>query len=606
MQNATTVLSVIQKLGTERKPLERVYRILFNPELYRLAYARLHTNAGALTPGSDSVTLDGMSEKRIARIIEALRCERWRWTPVRRTYIPKRGKQGTRPLGIPSGDDKLLQEVMRLILEAYYEPRFSSYSHGFRPSRGCHTALQEVGVVHSGAKWFIEGDISKCFDNFDHEVMLRILREDIHDERFLNLIHRLLAAGYMEDWRWHRTMSGTPQGGVISPLLSNIYLDKLDQFVEQELLPAYNRGTRGKTNPEYDKLKRLKATAKRNGDRAAYRRCQIEARQLPSQIESDRYRRLRYIRYADDFLLSFSGPRAEAEEIKNKLAEFLVSELRLHLSQEKTLITHARSEPARFLGYEVRTTWADTKLFGKRKCRCANGSICLRVPKDRIREFCRRYMRNGKPIHRAELVDRSDYDIISVYQAEFRGYVQFYALAMNVCDLDRLHWVMEVSLMRTLANKYRTSVNEIARKYKTTIKTGAGPRKCLRVEIAREGRKPLVAIFGGIPLKRQRRVSTIADKWVTAGMSHSELLRRMLADTCEMCGEQDEVEVHHIRRLANLDSPGRRPKPMWMQRMSAIRRKTLVVCEDCHRAIHTGRHKPEWDLWKDKLESRVK
>ena len=606
MQNAETILSIIQKHGTERRPLERVYRLLYNPTLYRLAYARIYSNDGALTKGSNDTTLDGMSERRIAKIIDSLRCERWRWTPVRRTYIPKPGKQNVRPLGIPSGDDKLLQEVIRILLEGYYEPQFSEHSHGFRPGRGCHTALHELSYQHKGTKWFIEGDISKCFDSFDHEVLLGILRKDIHDERFLNLIYRLLKAGYIEDWKWNRTQSGVPQGGIVSPLLSNIYLHQLDEYVITVLMPQYNRGTfRDRHNLVYGRLSWHRQQAMKNEDWKKYKEIKKEIRRTPSLVDSDEYRRLKYLRYADDFILSFSGPKEEAEAIKMKIASFLLHTLHLELSEEKTLITHARSQSARFLGYEVKTMWADTKLSGKAKVRSTNGTIALRVPKDKIKQLCRRYMRNGKPIHRTELIMRSDYDIISIYQAEYRGYVQYYALAHNVCDLHQLRWVMETSLLKTLANKFKSSVNKMVKKYKTSIGTSDGQRTCIRVEIPRDGKKPLTAIFGGIPLKRKKRVYSIVDRFVTLGMTRSELLQRLQADTCEMCGAQEEVEVHHIRKLADLKKPGRKAKPMWMVRMSAIRRKTLVVCPDCHNAIHAGRHKPEWNIWKDKLESRM-
>src|ERR1051326_631564 len=190
-----------------------------------------------MTKGASPETADGMSLAKIDAIIEALRFERYRWTPVRRTYIPKKhGK--VRPLGIPTWSDKLLQEVIRLILEAYYEPQFSDCSHGFRPKRGCHTALREVHRTWNGTTWFIEGDISQYFDSLDHEVLLQILAENIHDGRFLRLIGELLRAGYLEDWKFNKTLSGSPQGGVVSPILSNIYLDRLDKWVIVSFFPS--------------------------------------------------------------------------------------------------------------------------------------------------------------------------------------------------------------------------------------------------------------------------------------------------------------------------------------------------------------------------------
>jgi group II intron reverse transcriptase/maturase len=299
-----------------------------------------------MTPGADAETADGMTLAKIGRIIDALRHERYRFKPVKRVYIPKKdGKQ--RPLGLPSWSDKLVGEVVRLLLEAYYEPQFSDHSHGYRPGRGCHTALREVAVTWTGTTWFIEGDISRCFDELDHRVMLETLGEKIHDNRFLRLVSQMLRAGYLEDWVWNATLSGAPQGGVLSPCLSNIYLDRLDKFVETVLMPGYTRGVRRRRSAAYNRVKSATARARSSGDPAAVRALRKQLHSLPSADPVDPgYRRLRYVRYADDILLGFAGPRAEAEEIKRRLAQFLREELKLELSEHKTLITHARTGAA--------------------------------------------------------------------------------------------------------------------------------------------------------------------------------------------------------------------------------------------------------------------
>jgi group II intron reverse transcriptase/maturase len=335
MQNAETVLNVIRERGRLGLSCDELYRQLFNPQLYLLAYGRIYSNQGAMTPGPDAETADGMSMGKIERIIDALRHERYRFKPVRRRYIPKKdGKQ--RPLGLPSWSDKLLGEVMRLLLEAYYEPRFSDCSHGFRPARGCHTALREVANHWTGTTWFIEGDISQCFDRLDHQVMVETLGEKIRDHRFLRLVGQMLKAGYLEDWVWGATLSGAPQGGVLSPCLSNIYLDRLDTFVETVLLPEYTRGRLRRRNPEYKRVENALTRARSRGDHAKVRALRQQQRKLPSQDPRDPgYRRLRYVRYADDILLGFAGPKAEAEEIKRRLAQFLHEDLKLELSQTK-------------------------------------------------------------------------------------------------------------------------------------------------------------------------------------------------------------------------------------------------------------------------------
>jgi group II intron reverse transcriptase/maturase len=355
MQSAATVLGVLRERGRKGLPCNELYRQMFNRDLYLLAYGKIYANQGAMTPGASAETADGMSEDKIDQIIEAMRHERYRFRPVRRTYIPKKNGK-LRPLGLPSWSDKLVGEVVRLLLEAYYEPTFSGYSHGFRPGRGCHTALREVENTWAGTTWFIEGDISDCFGSLNHEIMVRILSEKIHDNRFLRLIKQMLKAGYLEDWKYHETLSGAPQGGVVSPILSNIYLHKLDVYVETVLIPRYTRGKRRKRNPEYERIASKMVWARARGNRDKVRDLRRSLRRLPSGDPQDPgYRRLRYTRYADDHLLGFIGPKAEAEAIKDQLARFLRDDLALQLHPDKTLITHASTGRARFLGYEIET-----------------------------------------------------------------------------------------------------------------------------------------------------------------------------------------------------------------------------------------------------------
>ena len=420
MRTAETVLNIIRERGQQELPLEGVYRLLYNPNLYLCAYAKLYSNAGAMTPGATSETVDGMSLEKINTLIKALRSELYRWTPVRRTYIPKKNRR-LRPLGLPIWSDKLLQEVIRLILEAYYDPQFSDNSHGFRPKRGCHTALRDVTQKGRGTKWFIEGDISACFDRIDHTVLLNILHEKIHDNRFLRLLSGLLDAGYLEDWKYNATHSGVPQGGVVSPILSNLVLDRLDQYVERELIPVYTQGKRRRTNPPYVALTFAASEARKQGNLEEARWLSQAAQKIPSRDPRDpNFRRLWYTRYADDFLLGLVGTKAEAMEIKQKLAAFLRNELKLELSDEKTLVTHARDEMARFLGYEIHILHADDK-HDHRCQRCINGSVGLRAPSSVKNARCAKYMRKGKPIHLMQRINDDAYSIVTQYQAEYRG-----------------------------------------------------------------------------------------------------------------------------------------------------------------------------------------
>ena len=339
MRTAKTILELIGKRGEKGLPLERVYKLLFNKNLYLQAYGKIYRNKGAMTHGVTDETADGMSLAKIDAIIEALRYERYQWLPVRRTSIPKKnGKK--RPLGMPVWSDKLVQEVIRSLLEAYFEPQFSDHSHGFRPKRGCHTALREIYHNWRGVTWFIEGDIAQCFDKLSHELLIEVLKEHIHDGRFIKLMQELLDAGYMEDWTYNQTLSGVSQGGIVSPILSNILLDKLDTFVENVLIPHYSRGSRRKINPEYDKLRKDSRNQRRKGNTEKAEELRKQSQTLPSVMTNDPdYRRLKYVRYADDFVLGFVGPRSEAEEIKQHLRKFLREELKLERITKKRRVS---------------------------------------------------------------------------------------------------------------------------------------------------------------------------------------------------------------------------------------------------------------------------
>ena len=585
MQESAVVLGVLRERGRKGLPLTQLYRQMFNRDLYLLAYGDIYSNQGAMTPGASAETADGMSEDKIDQIIEAMRHERYRFAPARRTYIPKKNGK-LRPLGLPSWSDKLVGEVVRLLLEAYYEPGFSDLSHGFRKGRGCHTALRKIRDTWTGAVWFIEGDISDCFGSLDHEVLLGILAEKIRDQRFLRLIRNMMKAGYLEDWEYHDTLSGVPQGGTISPILSNIYLHKLDEFVEQELIPQYTRGALRKGNPEYWRVRARQNRARKRGDRAAARALGKQLRTLPSADPMDPgYRRLQYTRYADDHILGFTGPKAEAEEIKARLARFLRETLGLELNQQKTLITHARSQPARFLGYHVRIQHCDTKLTSGR--RSANGKIALRVPPDVIKAQCARYREHGKPWHRSRLQNLDDYDIVRTYGAEYRGVVNYYLLAQDVWRLGTLHWHAVTSMLKTLAAKHRSSVTKMAARHKAKIETRDGPRTCFEARKHREGKKDLVARFGGIILRQDRRAVIRDPAPAPVPYPRKELITRLRWRECELCETGTTVAVHQVTSLKELGKPGP-GQPAWAALMARMRRKTLIVCASCHEHVHAS------------------
>ncbi len=583
MQSADAVLGVLRDRGRRGLPLERLYRQLFNEQLFLMAYGRIYANDGAMTPGADGDTPDGMSLGAVREIIGQLRAERYRFTPARRVYIPK--KNGTlRPLGLPSWRDKLVGEVVRLLLEAYYEPQFSARSHGFRPGRGCHTALDEIASTWTGTTWFIEADIADCFGSLDHEVMIAILAEHIHDGRFLQLVGGMLRAGYLEDWTWHATHSGAPQGGVVSPILSNIYLDRLDTFVEQHLVPAFTRGSVRRQNREYGNITAKIGYWRRKGDRDKVKALRKLQQSIPSvDVNDPDYRRLRYLRYADDHLLGFVGTKAEAEQIKDQLSAFLREELKLQLSTEKTLITHARTHKARFLGYDIWTRQADS--WHTSGGRSLNGSIALGVPPESVDTRCRTYLRGqGKPLIRNDLIRTSDYNIVAAFGAEYRGYVQYFQLAGNINRLNKLRYVMERSMLSTLAAKHRRPPWVMRDRHRATVSTPHGKRRCFEAVQRTPSGKVFTARFGGIPLRRRKHARLIDGAWPTR--RGRQLIARLTAQICELCDSRDGITVHHVKRVADLNRYSSTAAPAWVEAMRASRRKTLIVCARCHATIH--------------------
>lgn len=584
MQNAQTYLEIVKSRGERRLELKRVYRNLCNQELFLQAYGKLYANEGATTPGvNPEDTVDGMSLERIEKIMAALKAGTYQWNPTRRAYLPK-GNGKYRPLGIPGWEDKLLQEVIRMVLSTYYEPQFSDTSHGFRPGRGCHTALQTIQQQWIGTKWFIEGDIRGCFDEIDHHQLLDIIARNIKDERLLKLLREMLKAGYLEDWHYQKTYSGVPQGNVISPLLANIFLNELDRLVEEELLPQYNRGKKRRNDPRYAHQQAMMAKAKRHGDRDRYQALAKQLRTMPSKDNYDpHFRRLKYIRYADDFVLGFIGPKSEALEIKQKIGAFLKC-LGLTLAEEKTLITHATRGRARFLGYNLHIAIAHSRQHKHR--RTTNGKVMLTVPPEVRKTWRTKWTKKGKVQARTGLIHLSDYDIVMKYQLELQGLVNYYQLAYDVSKLHQVKAVYLQSLVKTLAAKHGKSARWVYRRHYHSQPNG---HKAIVVIVPREGKRPLVAQFGGQPIRRDAN-AIIEDRRRQLLTRRTQLVDRLLADKCELCGSTANVQVHHVRKLNDLKRryQGRRNPPTWVIRMIEMQRKTLVVCQSCHVAIHTG------------------
>jgi group II intron reverse transcriptase/maturase len=504
MHNTRRKDAIHEERGRRGLKLERLYRELYDLDRYLQAYGKLYRNDGAMTPGVTPETVDGTSVEKMKRIIQSLQDGSFAWRPAKRIYIPKKNGK-TRPLGLPTWTDKLVQEVTRSLLEPYFEAKFRDSSHGFRPNRGCHTALQACKKKFRGASWFIEGDIKGCFDNINHDALLDILGESIDDERFVRLVKGMLEAGYLEERQHYDTYSGTPQGGVISPLLANAYLHKLDEFIEDVLIPRYTKGEKKKLSKEYVSVCGQMQKAKRNGDWKRWWELKKVQRTLPANDPIDpAFRRLAYVRYADDFLLSFTGPRSEAEEIKQQIGDFLRSTLKLEMSEEKTLVTHARTEKARFLGYDITIMHennqmaAGRNLAGRYRARSINGGLTLSAPWEKIEVKCRDFMKGNRIRKRLDQMVNDDFSIVAWYGIVFRGVAEYYCMAHDRAKkLSKLKHVMQTSMLKTLAAKHKTTVSQMAEKYRVHISTMDGEYTAYQVVIHREGKQPLVATFGG-------------------------------------------------------------------------------------------------------------
>jgi group II intron reverse transcriptase/maturase len=449
-----------------------------------MAYEQVKSKVGYMTTGTDGQTLDGMSMQLIDNLIAELKSEQYQPKPAKRLFIPKsNGKM--RPLGIPSTRDKLVQQVVKIILDCIYDsplgPTFDENSHGFREAKSAHTALKEVQGKWSGTKWFIEGDIKSYFDEIDHEVLINLLKKRICDDRFINLIRKFLNAGYVWEGQFHETEKGTPQGGVISPVLANVYLHEFDLWV-QELARSLNKGTRRKASLAYRSLisKRSYLLKKCAGNpspeqAARVKELESEIRRTPSvDVDDPAFIRVRYVRYADDWLIGLVGPKSLAAEIKEKATAYFNGVLKLELSAEKTKITHC-DERASFLGFEIGTPiYKESKLtkykavtheFYTHRRIGGDSLVKLWMPKE---EILRRLntegfiaFKEGTPYSTSKrsYVHLDPDDIVSRFNAVKRGLFNYYRPARNFgAVMGYVDMLLRYSLAKTLAHKYRTSM----------------------------------------------------------------------------------------------------------------------------------------------------
>ena len=577
---------------------ERLYRNLFNEQMFYVAYQRIYAKQGNMTPGTDGKTIDQMNIQRIGSLIASLKNETYQPNPAKRVYIPKKnGKK--RPLGIPSFEDKLVQEVIRMILEAIYEGYFEYTSHGFRPFKSCHTALSSIQKRFVGAKWFIEGDIKGFFDNIDHCVLIGILEERINDVRFIRLIRKFLKAGYMEHWQFNHTYSGTPQGGIISPILANIYLDKFDKFMD-EYAKKFDKGNKRRVNPAYNRIcnKRNSLKRKLNAETdvkkreiliSQIRNMRTEMQQIPYGNDMDeQYRRLKYVRYADDFLIGVIGSKSDCEVIKADLTKYMQEQLKLELSEEKTLITNAQDK-AKFLGYEIYVQRSESKVKNSlgRTNRMFNGNVRLHVSTEIARNKLLAMNAmvikqvNGKEIWWAEsrgfLTSLKEEDIIAQYNLEIRGFYNYYSIANNISAVgDTFGGIMKRSCIKTLAHKHNSTMRKEWKRYRE------GQDFVVRYMDNKGQEKCRVLYNEGFRRKQVNDYAECDHMPNTCFLPQASLVERLKNGVCELCGNKAPLMMHHVRTLSKLKADTE-----WNKLMLKKGRKTLAVCEKCNALIQS-------------------
>lgn len=595
-------LNSIIDLSRQGKRINGLFRLLGCPSLWERAYEQVAPNKGALTPGIDpGNTLDGFSLERLERIMAAVLDGSYRFSPARRQYIPKpNGKK--RPLGIPTADDKLVQAAVKILLEHIYEPVFADQSHGFRRGRSCHSALTEIRRTWHGMKWLIEVDIVGYYDNIDHDILLGLLRRRIDDERMIRLIGRMLKAGYLEDWTFHRTFSGAPQGGVISPILANIYLHELDGFMA-EVKARFDKGQSRRRSAAYLETSKRIQIRRRMIER---RRANGHEEEIPALVEEIRewerrrleepasdpfdpnYRRLRYSRYADDFVIGVIGSKEDARGIMAEVRAFLAETLKLEVSEEKSGIRKA-DEGAMFLGYQLKTYGdGQTKrmIKGGRAVtmRLPDARMQLHVPVDRLARFAERqrlgniYINRGEA--RCELINNSDVAILTGYNAMMRGLAEYYKLGTLWKDeVGRLHHLWWWSFMKTISRKHKCSVAVTAKRLRN------GDRLGLWYEGRHQRRfMPMFRLKDVRPTPASGHV----DRQTFAHIhfaGRNDFVDRLRARACQACGTENvPVEVHHVRKMSDMQGT-----TLWTRVKAARTRKRVVLCRDCHVAHHAGR-----------------
>jgi group II intron reverse transcriptase/maturase len=550
-----------------------LYPLLLTPEMYDLSYSRIKSNPGNMTPGINSETLSGWGPELISQIISKLANESFQFSKSRLVEMTK-PQGGIRPLKVASPRDKVVQRIITDILEAIYEPMFSNNSYGFRPNLGCHDALYHIKQKYQATRWFIEGDIAKCFDSINHKILITILRRKIKDERFIRLIYKALRAGYLNSFKVPQDcIIGTPQGSIVSPILCNIIMNDFDSYVEQTLVPMYTKG-KARQPSTYRKLmarshyygKKYKVSNAKL-DLELSKKLRAEAQSLPSVNTHDpNFKRLYYTRYADDWLIGFAGPYQEAVDIRNLCKDYL-KKLGLDLNLTKTFITKG-SAGCIFLGTNIHVPLNEERFKKNVKMKSrANLGVRLNAPLSVIINklsaagYCKK---DGSPTPRMALYASDKDEIVQIYSSIYRGILNYYSFADNYPRLAlSMFSILRSSASKVLAAKLKLrSVRQVLLKYGKFLgrdKHSLPDYKTLSVRSRR--------------FKRGKVRTPLKNLYIKA--SHTI---RSQALVCSVCGSTYKVEMHHVRHLKDI----KRNSNSILLAMNARRRKQIPLCTEHH------------------------
>lgn len=584
---------------------KRLYRLLYSEDLYVMAYENIKSNTGILTMGVSSYNMDGVSMDRIKKLIKSLQDESYQPKPCRRVLIPKTNGK-FRPLGIPDANDKLVQEAVKILLECIYDSSkgatFSKYSFGFRRELGCHDALKCVHDEFKKCAWLIKADVKGFFDNVNHQVLISLLRKRINDEKFLRLIWKFLRAGIMEKGQFHKTFKGTPQGGIVSPILANIYLHEFDMYVEKL---KQEKGTEMQVNPEYSRIRVRRRTYEqklKNYPADAKETVQLKEKinelkekmfSLPSRVLKDSSKgRIKYVRYADDWMIAIKGSKSYATEIRDLCHKFYKEQLRLEWNEEKSKLIRSTEEDTEFLGTMLHfkskreMRWINFVIHGV-KCKKRSvglNSLVLNLPKKMVlkrlanKGFLEYKQGEYKPRRMVRFLPLSDYEIVLRYNSIVRGIGNYYSFCNNPNELAHIYYLMRMSLARTLGNKHKIKGRKIWKKYgKHLTATRADGKKTVSFT-------PIKNFKRTVRNFKTKTVKTdYAAEFLTWGVRSKSFLRNY---GCAICNSRKKIEVHHVKHIkkAEVRYSG------FSKVMGYINRKQIPVCKKCHWDIHLGKY----------------